>query len=243
MQANNFYFEVARGSRQGMTGVHAAGNNADVDAAEDIFAAGGTLQGVFAAAALEIISASANDASAGTGARTVTIEGLDANGVIKTETATTNGITAVALTGTWTAVNRAFVASAGSSATNEGIVTVRKVAGGVVCVTIPALEGLSNGAFYCVPAGYRLLVTSIQISVSTAGTVTGGLARVSPSGITTVSPVTVFVLGQSPYRVSLDIPIVFGPGEVAKLRVTAVSAVDQSVAGALFGVLLSPAAV
>lgn len=59
--------------------VAAIGNNPDLDTAtlpEEIWTGGGVYPWLTASTALEIVSSSANDTSAGTGARTVTINGL-----------------------------------------------------------------------------------------------------------------------------------------------------------------------
>lgn len=59
--------------------IAALGNNPDVDTAslpEDVWSGGGAYPWMTASTALEILSSSANDASAGTGARTVIINGL-----------------------------------------------------------------------------------------------------------------------------------------------------------------------
>lgn len=62
--------------------IAAIGNNPDLDTAtlpEDIWTGGGGYPWLTASTALELLSSSANDTSAGTGARTVTINGLDIN--------------------------------------------------------------------------------------------------------------------------------------------------------------------
>lgn len=56
-----------------------------------------TYQTPTTATALEILSSDANDTAAGTGARTVTVEGLDGSGNPLTETVSMNGTAAVAL--------------------------------------------------------------------------------------------------------------------------------------------------
>lgn len=62
--------------------IAAIGNNPDLDTAtlpEEVWTGGGVYPWMTGSTALEILSSSANDASAGTGARTVTINGLDIN--------------------------------------------------------------------------------------------------------------------------------------------------------------------
>lgn len=77
----DFLMAVGLGQVPGYRRVTALGNNPDVDtaAAEEVWAAGGLYPWLTGATALEIVSDSANDASAGTGAHTVVINGLDIN--------------------------------------------------------------------------------------------------------------------------------------------------------------------
>jgi hypothetical protein len=242
MQANDFFFEVARGRRTGFTPIHAFGSNGDVDAAEDIFAVGGSIPFATTAQSLEILSSDAADAAAGTGARTVFIEGVDASWVYKSEVATLNGVGAVALTGTWLRVNKATVRTAGTGLTNAGTITVRIAAAGATWVNIPISEGHSNGAYYSVPVGFRLFVTSFQGSVSSAGTITFGLFG-NEDGVKRLYASASYALASSPFRQPFETPKFFGPRSDVVVRVTAVSAADQVVAGGLTGVLLSDAAV
>jgi len=244
MQSNDFYFEVARGSRTGFTPIQAFGTNGDVDAAEDIFAAGGSIPWAASAQSLEVLSSSTDDdgAPVGTGARTVRIEGVDADWNFKTQDAVLDGTSAVALTGTWLRVNKVRVLTAGSTFSNVGTITVRIAAAGATWVTIPATVSESDGAFYSVPNGYRLIVTSIQASVSSAGTITYGLF-VQNGGVQAIRLPAIFVLANSPFVQDLEAPMSFGGQTDVAVRVTAVSASNQIVAGGIVGVLLSAAAV
>ena len=79
--------------------------------------------GIFPASAriIYIASTSANDTAAGTGARTLTIVGLDANFEPLTESnITLNGQTPVTTTNQFLRVNRLFVDDSGSTNANEG---------------------------------------------------------------------------------------------------------------------------
>lgn len=73
-----------------------------------------------AAVVLGIASSSANDAAAGTGARTVRVTGLDANYNLLQEDVTLNGTTKVATVGTYLRVNKLEVLTAGSGGVNAG---------------------------------------------------------------------------------------------------------------------------
>lgn len=69
---------------------------------------------------LDLTSSSANDAAAGTGARTVKVYGLDANYKFATETVTLNGQTAVTTTGTFYRVFGIQVITTGTGRKNAG---------------------------------------------------------------------------------------------------------------------------
>ncbi len=144
------------------------GINEDVDlaAAEDVVEAGGTYAGLpvlpaQAAETLNIVSGSANDASAGTGARTVRVEGLDANGNWAEETFTLNGTTPVVSTSTWLRVVRAFIVGAGSGGTNAGAITIKhNTTTANIFAVIKAGRGMSMNAVFTVPTGKVARLTS-----------------------------------------------------------------------------------
>lgn len=101
-----FYLLVSQGKIPGMSIVQKFGRNTDVDSGtlpEDMWGGSSTYTGFPVggnAERLAFVSTSADDAEAGTGARTVTIIGLDGNWNQQTETVTLNGLTTVYSTGT-----------------------------------------------------------------------------------------------------------------------------------------------
>lgn len=127
-------------------------------------------------------SADANDTSAGTGARTISISGLTytaaAPYVAFTETVTMNGQTSVNLaTANVLIINSAEVITAGSGGLNAGIVrcgTGTNTAGvpAVVEIHIPLGENKSNGFIYGVAANKTLICKDfIGSSNLTTGTI------------------------------------------------------------------------
>lgn len=152
---SNLILDVARGAA-GIP-VIVMGRNPDVDTSpEDLCDQGGDLTFPTSAESLEVLSASANDDGdpAGTGARTVTVAGLDANYVPQSLAVTMNGTTAVALTGTtWRRTFSVKVATAGSGGVNAGNITLRVAGGGATRAFMLASHGRTNLGFYTVPAG------------------------------------------------------------------------------------------
>ncbi len=99
---------------------------------------------------LYIASSDANDNSAGTGARAVFVQYLNANWDAMSTTVIMNGQTAVALTPTdIIRVNRMFLSDVGTSQTNEGAITITTVndfAAGIPQTNI--VNSIDNGYSY-----------------------------------------------------------------------------------------------
>src|SRR5579872_7276664 len=96
-----------------------------VTAGADVWEGSGAYPFQAAATKLEILSASASDTAAGTGARTFTLTGLDANYNVISEVLTMAGVTPVQTVNSYLRVNSLNIASGGSGMTNAGDVTLR----------------------------------------------------------------------------------------------------------------------
>lgn len=147
-------------------------SNPDIDTAttpETIWPGGGVLAFPSAAAATTIVSSSASDTSAGTGARTVIVEGLLAGYVANSETVTLNGTTPVSLASNYLRINRVSVASAGSGLTNAGTLTV--AVGGVTANLVAIGKSISQSAIFSIASDYQkaLLVHLFLNTASGAG--------------------------------------------------------------------------
>ncbi len=168
------------------------------------------------ATALEVVSASANDASAGTGARTVRVDGLDSTFTPFSETVTLNGTTPVALTNTSViAVNRTTVITAGSGGVNAGKIDVRAVSGAAVKSSIQALvesSGRSADFVFTVPAGqYGLLKTVRTYARTLTGDIWVYLNTFNSSGVKIVQATAQSSLDVTAFN-SGEIVIDFGTG-------------------------------
>lgn len=122
-----------------------------------------------------LVSASALDTSAGTGARTVKITYLDQTGAGPfTETVTLNGVTPVNTVSTTICyIEKIEVVTAGSTGSNAGIISLKAATagGGATIWTIGATENQTFGAHHYVPTGKICNITGI--SVSHSGTTVG----------------------------------------------------------------------
>ncbi|MEE8207795.1 MAG: hypothetical protein V3T88_02380 [Nitrosomonadaceae bacterium] len=157
--------DIAKGLIAGHSVIFTPSANTDIGLTEeDVDDDGGTFVDLTSAQSLEILSSDAADASAGTGARTVQIETLDANHVTVIQTATLNGTTPVALTGTHLRARRMIVITAGSGGENAGILTLRVVAGQTMLSAL-ASNNRSYSSRYTVPADKTAFLTRFLITV------------------------------------------------------------------------------
>jgi len=108
-----------------------------------------------AALATEIVSSDAVDASAGTGAQTVRVAGLDANFEYVEQDATMNGATSVDLATPLRRVLSMRVLTAGSGNQNAGAIDVRLAADTVVARMLIGNNYTSLG-FFTVPEGTNM---------------------------------------------------------------------------------------
>lgn len=140
-----------------------------------------TYQTPTSAAALEVVSNSANDTSAGTGARQVTIVGLDGTGALQTEDVTMNGTSAVATSNSYLRVTDFYVKNSGSyasatTASNAGTITLQGTGGGAKWADIVVASSFGLGqsliSCYTVPLGYTAHIIGYDIAIESAKAVT-----------------------------------------------------------------------
>lgn len=167
VRPSNFNYEVGLGRRQGYTTWNKWGYNPDIDAAasETIWSVGGVFAEMTTATTLDITSTDANDTSAGTGAQSIVIYGVDANYNEQIEVVTMNGATIVTTTGSWLGVNRMSIYLAGSGGINAGDIDAVVTAGGSTQAQIPAGEGSTQHAFFFVPASHTFLLDWLFLNV------------------------------------------------------------------------------
>jgi len=166
----DFYLAVAKGDFTGYSNVSKFGYNPTVGSGnyESIWEGSNAYPWMSAADQLEVLSSDTDDTSAGTGARTVELQGLDSSWNVLTETVTMNGTSAVTTTGSFLRIFRARVVTAGSSGRNEGTITIRDQDTSTTraLITNGATDG--NGqtlmAVYTIPAGKTGYVININVS-------------------------------------------------------------------------------
>lgn len=169
----DYEFDIASGRFQGVSIVNKFGTNSDIDTGsvpEDIWEGGGLYTGfpTGTAETLSVVSASANDTAAGSGARTIRIVGLDANFNVQSETVTLNGTTPVNTVNTFMRAHTATVLTSGSSNTafNAGLITIKHTTTTAnVFLTMLAGRNQTNCSAYTVPAGYTAYMRHFRVVV------------------------------------------------------------------------------
>lgn len=214
---------VATGSVPGTSFVRISGLGT-VDASErPLRGAAGAASYTFLSSpvTLEVVSDSANDAAAGSGARTLSVDGLDSTGALLTTTVALNGTTPVALTGSWLRVFRVQVLTQGTygqvGVANAGTILIRTASAGATHATVLPNQGESQIASWTVPNGFTAHVHSYQIYVD--GSKSANLRLYKREGVLTAgAPFTPWLRLQAyigiggGLDVSLPFPILFPQG-------------------------------
>jgi hypothetical protein len=152
-------------------------------ATNDIWTGAGIYPWLAAATSLEVLSASANDTAAGSGARTITITGLDTDYNEISVLVTLNGVTPVAVSRQFLRINLITVTSNGTSRRNEGQITVRDAGGGTVRALLPVgaisdqTPAMSKQSQYTVPAGHTLLIVDLDLQINSSAGGGGGTVK------------------------------------------------------------------
>jgi len=225
----DFYQEVMEGRWSHYYSETPFGVNRDIDTSgEDIWNGGGIYTGQpvgFTPETVDVFSSSANDTSAGTGARAIRFFGLRTSLSAKYETqdVVLNGTTPVVTTSTWWRINKAVVLTAGSTGNNVGDITIRSTTTTAnVFAVIPATFNLSHvgGGAWTVPASTIAVAKRVRIAMARANNAAGTAtitARVrSPGGVyvaarfwelTTSVPISYTALGGVLVTAGTDIKI------------------------------------
>lgn len=165
----DFLIEVGLGNIEGFSTLTVSGRNPMVGsvAEEDIWDSPGVMIYPTAGEQWELVSTSVNDASAGTGARTIAIQYLDANYVAQTEVVTLNGTTPVTTVATDMFRPRAMTTTtAGSLAENDGDVLLRAAGGGDTRGLMLAGNNRSMSVHYTVPVGVTAFILAITLEIN-----------------------------------------------------------------------------
>jgi len=175
---SDFWTNVQAGLVPGYSIAHKFGSNLNAGTTlQDIWSTGGFFKWATVAAPLEAISSSADDTAAGTGARVITVEGLDADFKEISEDIVMNGILVTTTTiKNFIRVQRVFVKDAGTYTTtidgsNLGTITIRFESAGDIQSTIEVNTvasigvGQSEQSLFTIPAGKSGFLHSSFVNV------------------------------------------------------------------------------
>ena len=187
-----FELQVSRGQIAFHRNVTVFGFNPDVDTTQvSVWPLPSLITFPASALQMTVSSSSANDTAAGTGARTIVVQGLDANYNEVTETVTMNGQTAVTMTASLLRVNYAYVVTAGSGNSAAGNIYIGT---GTVTSGVPATvydiikldyNNTTTGS-YTVPAGYTGYVSQGLFSTGQASGSTQVEGRLLTRGVNNI---------------------------------------------------------
>ena len=172
-----FELQVSRNQIPGHDFIHKFGYNPVIGVDDEtVWTQGGVYVYPTTASTMYISSSSTADTAAGTGARTATVSGLDANFIEISETVSLNGQAGVQLNSAlnWYRVNRVIVNTAGSGGANAGVLYVGTEAtptGGVPTNKYATVAIGDNQTLMCiwtVPLGYTAYLHQKDVSASSS---------------------------------------------------------------------------
>jgi len=150
---SDLWLEISKNTFEGYNGIHKFGNNPAVGTSiETIWDGGGLYPFQTSALAMSVVSTDANDDIAGTGARTIIVQGLDSNYDEVEETVELDGITPVTTVNQYLRVFRAKVLTAGSGGTQAGDIIISN--GGTTYAQMLNGNNQTLMAVYTVPRNY-----------------------------------------------------------------------------------------
>lgn len=238
-----FELQVARGQIQGHRNVTVFGFNPDVDTTQvSVWPLPSLITFPSSAIQMTVSSSSANDTSAGTGARTIVVQGLDADYNEVTETVTLNGQTAVTMTASLLRVNYAYVATAGSANSAAGDIYIGT---GLVTAGVPATvydiikldyNNTTTGS-YTVPAGYTAYMSQGLFSTGQASgstKVEGRLLTRGTNNIRMTAAITTLNNGVANYVFEYPLAI----PEKTTVEATAIGGANNNAVSSMFILVL-----
>ena len=188
-----FELQVSRGQINAHYRVHKFGFNPLINNTEEtVWSEGGLYYHPYNATQMKVISTSDDDtANEGDGARTIEVQGLDANYNAITEEVIIDGTSAVTTTQSFLRVNRAFVKTAGDNEIATGIIrigsgSIANNAPSQVYARIDPEDCQTLMAIWTVPAGYTAYLYQKDITCLTEANNKFGTVRLvsrQPGGV------------------------------------------------------------
>lgn len=238
----SFEHEIARGNVRGAYPVATYGRVTTAGAATKtlVRSQDGTVLSVPGGVQMSIVSTSANDTAAGTGARTIVMVYLNGDLDTSVEVITLNGTTPVNTVATdirW--VQNIYVATAGTGAAAAGVISIS--AGAVVHSRIAVGDRTSTNSFFRVPRGKRFYVDALYGGSSSGTAAASSIMEMVSTEIDGLNQqetglfyvVAGIALQDNSTTLSLPMPFPVGEGHIVGF----VTTVDKgaTIAGGLIG--------
>ena len=151
---------IIKETSTGKTGVQALGQNGALSATYETVTETSGAQGyINHADSLDVVAANAQDDTAGTGIRTITIYGLDDDWAVQSEIVTLAGGATVRTATEFLRVYAVEATTAGSGGVAAGAITIQNAANDTTLATIPTGETGSHQGMFSVPAGKTFYLT------------------------------------------------------------------------------------
>lgn len=234
---------IAQGKVAGHTVGHLIGHGEGsvISTTTYVILANATVTQPSANTAMQLVSTSANDASAGTGAQQVTIKYLPiAWGAGKSETITLNGVTPVALSNTDVyRISELYVNRVGSGGTTDGTITLVDVATGLVkYAQIDPGVAFFERAIHYVPDNTLCVITGALLGCTTVGGVDFRIFTTQEDAAGNIIPRAEFTVveAQGSQSITLDMPLVTSNPNNKRIAIglaVRAQAVNQHAAGTL----------
>lgn len=238
LNQKDFYIEVSKGNIAKHSRVNKHGLNPNIDtgtAPEDIIYQGGIWVPPTTARVHDVVSSSANDTSAGTGMRTLTIQGLDGSYNFASETVTLNGTTPVSTINSYVIIDYAAGLTNGSGGANAGTITLTAQTDATVTTTIPIGFGQNQFAIYQIRNGYKGYLNKVYASMNqnTAGStcIVYLMTKTDTGGWLVRRTVHLNNAGNNSEALEIRPPLQLQGKQLVKLQVFSVSNNNTSVAG------------
>lgn len=214
--------------------------NAAIDTTpEDVWIQGGVLSFLTAAETMSVVSGDAADKgtpTAGTGARTIKIWGVDDNYRPVEETLTLNGTTPVVTSQTFLRINRMRVLTAGSSGTNVGDITATASSAATVQASVGAELGSTLKSQYTVPTGYYAFIRDVTYGTGQGDQVQADIQTRNFEGAWIVRNRTNFAIAAIEERFSS--PLRVGPKADIRIQAAKVAGTGTVITSASYSMFL-----
>lgn len=233
---------ISAGDIDGIGYIEKFGMNTDVDGnKETIWDGGGIYSYISTAETVAVTSDDGSDSATGSGARTVEIQGLDADYNVVLETLTVGG---AAGTTEFIRVFRAKVETAGASGVNEGTISITSSDTSTVLAQI-GIDGTGSNAagrgqtfmsLYTVPAGKTAYLTQWTVGAGKQNTDAVAFILARSFGQTAWNSKDIITVSATTYAKDYKIPLQFT--EKTDLEVRAYSTTNNSLVSSTFNLLL-----